>query len=207
MLNSYLTRVSRKEIFGSQEENCDLAADDSHLLNEELIPNFIVKETEVGSLAEETISEDNEEIEQDNLAFPLFGSVVNVTIEEQEPVTEPKHRPDSYYFFKPSDALRQQFIESAIPGEEIINSATIPLPGMKLSWKVIDFNVEVAQAKKENRKRTRPGKKARARRREIPRRKSVPGERQYGESRCYGSMKLRIEKKMGFKSRWSRKNH
>jgi hypothetical protein len=170
-------------------------------LSETYVPDFVVKESRIESSTMEKTEEDKDD---SGLAFPLFGSVLNVKIEENETEIERRYRPDSYYFFNPSAALRREFELSSVRGEDIFNKAAVALPGMRMPWRVIDWNEEISKAKRENRKRSRPGKKLRKLRKERPLRHSVPGQREYGESRLYGAPKLRQDKK-AFKGKWKKK--
>lgn len=188
-----LIRISRKDLFEDgepEQEDFDIS--------EIFIPDFEIADdsTECNEYLDE--NKDKEDREEEELAFPLFGKVSNIVIDEKEPEIQPVERPEAYYIFKSSPEKEKEFESAAVTGEDIIRISAEPLYGMRMPWKVVDFNLEIEKAKRENRKRTRPGKKLRELRRQKPARCNVPGERVYGNSRIYGSSKLQ-------KERWSTK--
>lgn len=107
----------------------------------------------------------------------------------------PPERPHSYYVQKTSELEKQQYKESAISGESVLDESNTPYEGMRMPWRVLDYTAlakiqdkEIAHAKK----RRRPGKKTRAARKlkqstSNSRQKWYPRVPQYGPSRLYGA--------------------
>ncbi|ANB12529.1 Uncharacterized protein YNL050C [Sugiyamaella lignohabitans] len=120
-------------------------------------------------------------------------SVTRVIIKEDEDEEAvSRERPDSYYIYKPDELKRAEFESMAVSGEFVLQNSSVPLPGMRLPGRVIDYTALAEQVKLDNRKRrARPGKKTREERKLHPRKRPPPsGSAVYGHTRTYGSSNL-----------------
>jgi hypothetical protein len=192
--------VSRKDIFDSEESEDGSGTEEV----DGYMPDLVFEEVQH--------NEGNgipQEGGDEYFLFPLFGgaSVESTKVKISDEVMEEERvsvtRPDSYYFYKTEDELRKQYEQVAVTGLDIIQDSKISLPGMRMTWKVIDFTALAEKVKNDNRKRrSRPGKKTRQERRKHPRRENrTHGESEYGPQRTYGS-NLKPQAKQTMKSRF-----
>ncbi|KAA8913446.1 hypothetical protein TRICI_003206 [Trichomonascus ciferrii] len=138
------------------------------------------------------------EKEEDFESFQLFSNsgLSKVRLESPEPEQVYAKRPDTYYFSKPSDSERRQIESVALSGQDVLELATESWPGMKMPWKVINFDVLKAKSDIERKRaRQRPGKKAREQRKKRSANKNPPpAPAVYGPSRTYSNSKLPADK-------------
>lgn len=142
-----------------------------------------------------TNQEDKEN--EDYESFQLFSNtgLTRVRLKSPEPDQVYAKRPDSYYFSKPSDSEKQQIDSVALSGKDVLNLSTEPFPGMKMPWKVIDFdNLKAKSDLERKRARKRPGKKAREQFKKRSGDTRPAGPIVYGPSRTYSNRKLPAEK-------------
>lgn len=138
-----------------------------------------------------------EQTKEEEFSFRLFGSAPpkTVRISTPEPSDEApvRRRPNSYYFSSVSADLKTQYASTAVSGIDIVRQSSIPLPGMHMPWRVIDYTQLSERQKLDNkRNHARPGKKSREARRKLKAKKvqHIKQNRVYGLDRTYGS-KLR----------------
>jgi hypothetical protein len=132
--------------------------------------------------------------------FQLFSNtgLTRVRLKSPEPEQVYAKRPDTYYFSKPSDAEKRQIESVALAGQDVLKLSTEVWPGMKMPWKVVDFDKLKATADLERKRaRQRPGKKAREqfkKRSGIQKTTKKPEPVVYGPSRTYSNPKLPADK-------------
>lgn len=111
---------------------------------------------------------DQDEPNEEEFAFPLFGSstaetVMTVSMKEEEEEVIVNERPQEYYRATYSERDRRQFADAAISAELLFSHLSLPAIDA-WPWKVVDLdkhNEQVAREKLRSRKR-RPGMKKRA---------------------------------------------